>query len=64
MSDVKHVCRKAGCIRIGDHARGLCEPCYRATAKYVSDGVVSWEKLENQGKVTQPKTTLKEWLLS
>lgn len=57
-------CRKAGCDRLGDYARGLCEPCYRATAKYVAEGVVTWKKLENQGKVAQPKTTLKDWLLS
>lgn len=61
---ISHICRKAGCDRAGDYARGLCESCYRATAKYVSEGVVSWTKLERQGKVAQPKATLKEWLLS
>jgi hypothetical protein len=57
-------CRKAGCDRSGDYARELCEPCYRAVAKYVADGVVSWEQLERQGKVAQPRVTLKAWLLS
>lgn len=57
-------CRKAGCIRLGNHARGLCEPCYKATQQYVKDGVTTWTKLERQGKVLQPKATLKEWLLS
>lgn len=57
-------CRKPGCQRIGDYSRGLCEPCYRGTAKYVSDGVVTWRRLESQGKVDQTKATLKEWLLS
>lgn len=56
-------CRKAGCSRVGDYARDLCEPCYRAVARYVSEGVVSWEQLEKAGKVAQPRTTLKEWLL-
>lgn len=60
----KRLCRKPGCDRIGDHARGMCEACYRATAKYVADGVVTWERLEQRGKVDKPQTTLKEWLLN
>jgi len=59
-------CRKAGCHRLGDHSRGLCEPCYKGTQQYVKDGVIKggWEALERQGKVDRPKATLKEWLLS
>lgn len=56
--------RKAGCHREGCHARGLCEPCYRGLAKLVSDRVITWERLIAQGKVQQPKMTLKEWALS
>lgn len=59
-----HMCRRAGCTRLGDHARGMCEPCYRGTHKLVSDGVITWEQLERRGKVAQKKMTLKEWLLN
>jgi len=58
------LCRFPGCDRPGDHARGMCESCYRGTASYVADGVISWERLEQRGKVAQRKMTLKEWLLS
>lgn len=57
-------CRKPGCRREGNYCRGLCEACYRATWRYVSEGVTTWRKLEQQGKVDQPQATLKEWLLS
>ncbi len=63
-TNTQRACRKAGCERLGDHARGLCLQCYRATADYVARGVTTWPKLEAQGKVLKPKTTLKEWLLS
>jgi len=58
------LCRKRGCDRTGDHSRGLCEPCYRATAKYVAERVTTWSRLEAQGKVLERKPTLKDWLLS
>lgn len=59
-----HLCRRPNCKRPGDHARGLCTSCYRATALYVSQGVTSWAILERQGKVEQTGPTLKDWLLS
>ncbi len=61
---MSRLCRKAGCHREGDYSRGLCESCYRMTAKYVADGVTTWARLEQQGKVERPDITLKEWLLS
>lgn len=59
-----HVCRKAGCHRAGDYARGVCESCYRGLAQLVSDRVITWEKLEKQGKVAKRRMSLKEWALS
>ena len=61
---MSRVCRKAGCDRAGDYARGLCESCYRGLAQLVADGVITWKRLESQGKVDTPKMTLKEWALS
>lgn len=58
------ICRKAGCHRPGDYSRGLCAPCYRGLAKLVADGFITWERLIKQGKIEQPKVTLKEWALS
>jgi len=58
------LCRKPGCNRLGDYSRGMCESHYRGTAKYVEDGVVSWETLERRGKVAAKPQTLKEWLLN
>lgn len=37
------ICRKAGCHREGNYSRGLCESCYRAVAKYVAEGVTTWQ---------------------
>lgn len=31
-------------------ARGLCEPCWRAAKAAVDSGLVTWAKIEAQGK--------------
>jgi hypothetical protein len=61
----KQYCR-CGCGRTVDigGARGLYSSCYRQIAKYVSDGLTSWEQLEREGKVGRKRETLKDWILS
>ncbi len=56
---------RCGCGRVvdADGARGLYSSCYRQTAKYVNDGLFTWEQLERDGKVDRKPVTLKEWLL-
>jgi hypothetical protein len=58
------MCRVAGCVRAGDYARELCESHYKGIRKLVEDKVISWERLERQGKVAATRPTLKEWALS
>lgn len=57
---------RCGCGRVVDPengaARGLYSSCYRQTAKYVNDGLFTWEQLERDGKVDRKPVTLKEWL--
>jgi hypothetical protein len=30
-------------------ARGLCAACYRALARYIESGIITWEKAEERG---------------
>lgn len=59
-----HLCRYPACNRLGDHARGMCESHYRGAANYVARQIISWERLEQRGKVARKEMSFKEWLLS
>lgn len=55
-------CRVPRCFS-GIHSRGLCRSHYQQTWRYVADGTVSWEELEDSGKVAERERSFKSWLL-
>lgn len=55
-------CRRPGCLRDAE-IRGLCRSDYQTASVLVSEGVVSWEQLEQRGKVDEPRRSVKSWLL-
>lgn len=54
-----------GCRYCGNpvHSRGLCRSHYQQTWRYVSDGKTTWKDLENTGRVDEPQSDFKDWLL-
>lgn len=55
-------CRVPRCLS-EIHSRGLCRSHYQQTWRYVADGTVSWEELEDSGKVAERERSFKSWLL-
>jgi hypothetical protein len=56
-------CRRPHCNREAV-SRGLCASDYQQAWRYVSAGSVTWEELENRGKVNEPARGVKAWLFS
>lgn len=49
--------------------RGLCENCYQSALRLVRRGVVTWSKLESEGKaipckIRESNSGVRDWLLS
>lgn len=55
-------CLYPGCInRV--HSRGLCNSHYQQAWKYIKAGLTTWEELEAAGRVREPRSDFKSWLL-
>lgn len=61
-------CLNTSCNDRGWHSRGLCRNCYNAAAHLVKADEVTWDELEEAGKVHpakgpgRPRTTSKFFL--
>lgn len=55
-------CRRPGC-GLEVYSRGLCGTDYRVAHGLVRDGLITWDELEQHGKVDRPKRTAKVWFL-
>src|SRR5690348_4481110 len=61
------MCRYQGCSHeVGANgARGLCRSHYQQAWRYVEiKQKTTWEKLVREGKVLEPQSEFKDWLLS
>lgn len=54
-----------GCRYCGGavHSRGLCRSHYQQAWRYVAEEQTTWKELESTGRVAEPQSEFKDWLL-